>query len=361
MSTIGTARYPKRRRNTVNYNVDLDIDIEGDEAEWSEKSGDAVTPLPDGATASAHDDSIHEEGESEAEDATYGSRKSKKRPLKKRLKNANKKAKPTPKWKPFRLLDLPAELRLKIYEEILVDPHGVYIRTYDDKYEKVAVHVSPRFIDGTTYRDRKGYVKGEWKELKKGDLPFNRYQLSPNILATCKTVHDEAVSLLWKQPFIFADVHGLLSFLLPLRPTTIARLEDITILKDGWVMGRNTPAFVLLRDAVNLKNLRFDCQIRGARDYRNASMAPALMGEKLADRFFKDCHPFLRSFMRHRGAEALIDVLKFGKEEFVHRYYSFSQTYTTEDWSEEKEQKVMEAMVNQLKVIVKRKTTPKFK
>lgn len=249
---------------------------------------------------------------------------------------------------------------MKIYEEALVDPHGVYIRTYDDKYEKIAVHVSPRYIDGVIYLDRKGYVKGEWKEIKMAELPTKKFKVSPNLLATCKKVHDEAISLLWKQPFIFADVHGLLSFLLPMSPTTIARLEDITILKHGWVMGRNTPAFVLLRDAVNLQNLRFDCVIRNAREYRYASMSPTVLGEKLADRLFKDCHPFIKAFEKHRGAEALAKVLKFDKDEFKHRYWSPQNNHGTDDWTEDKEKKALESMVTHIKTIINRKTSPKF-
>lgn len=363
MATDPTAsRYPKRRRTVVNYHVEIDIESNEDEAELSEELGENVMTPASNAATSAKDESDHEDDESEAEDATYGSRRSKKRALKKRLKTpkANKTPKRAPKFKPFRLMDLPAELRMKIYEEALVDPHGVYIRTYDDKYEKIAVHVSPRFIDGTSYLDRKGYVKGVWKDIKMTELPTKKFKISPNLLATCKRVHNEAVSLLWKQPFIFADVHGLLSFLLPMSSTTIARLEDITILKHGWVMGRNTPAFLLLRDAVNLQNLRFDCVIRNAREYRYGTMNPAVLGEKLADRLFKDCHPFIKAFVKHRGAEALIKVLKFDKEEFKHRYWNLAHTQNTDDWTEEKEQKALEAMVSQITTIMNRKTTPKF-
>ncbi|ROW07209.1 hypothetical protein VMCG_03760 [Cytospora schulzeri] len=363
MATNGTeARYPKRRRNVVNYHVNIDIDTNEDEAELSEELGEDVMTSLNDSTTLVKDEPDHEEDESEAEDATYGSRKLKKRALKKRLKkpNANKKAKRAPKSKPFRLMNLPAELRLKIYEEALVDPHGVYIRTYDDKYEKIAVHVSPRFIDGISYLDRKGYVKGVWKEIKMDDLPRKKFKISPNLLATCTHVHNEAVSLLWKQPFIFADVHGLLSFLLPMSPTTISRLEDITILKHGWVMGRNTPAFVLLRHAVNLRNLRFDCVIRNAREYRYGTMNPTVLGEKLADRLFKDCHPFIKEFVKHRGTEALVKVMKFDKEEFRHRYWSTASTQNTDDWTEEKEEKALKSMVSQITTIMNRKTTPKF-
>lgn len=250
---------------------------------------------------------------------------------------------------------------MKIYEEALVDPHGVYIRTYDDKYEKIAVHVSPRFIDGVTYHNRKGYVKGEWKEIRMADLPREKFKISPNLLATCKKVYDEAVSLLWKQPFIFADIHGLLSFLLPMDPTTISRLEDITILRQGWVMGRSTPAFILLRHAINLQNLRFDCVIRNAREYRFARSGPAQQGEKLADRLFRDCSPFIKAFVKHRGAEALAKVVKFDKEEFKQRYWSLNgHQPETDEWTEDKEKKALESLVNHITTIMNRKTSPKF-
>lgn len=73
-----TARYPKRRRNIVNYHIDHAIDVDEDEAELSEELGEEVTTSPEDVTSPANDESDHDEMESEAEDATYGSRKSKK-------------------------------------------------------------------------------------------------------------------------------------------------------------------------------------------------------------------------------------------------------------------------------------------
>lgn len=79
MATNPTAsRYPKRRRTVVNYHVEIDIDSNEDEAEVSEELGEDVTTPPSNAATSAKDESDHEDDESEAEDATYGSRRSKK-------------------------------------------------------------------------------------------------------------------------------------------------------------------------------------------------------------------------------------------------------------------------------------------
>lgn len=79
MEANGTAaRYPKRRRNLVNYDVDHALAIVEDEAEPSEEHGQEATAPAEDLTAPANDESDHDEIESEVEDATYGSRKSKK-------------------------------------------------------------------------------------------------------------------------------------------------------------------------------------------------------------------------------------------------------------------------------------------
>lgn len=83
MSTnSATARYPKRQRKAVNYqlNVDPDFDTDADEAELNEGLGENVTTPPDDATAAANGESDpddDDDDESDAEDATYGSRKTK--------------------------------------------------------------------------------------------------------------------------------------------------------------------------------------------------------------------------------------------------------------------------------------------
>ncbi|KAH8751606.1 hypothetical protein F5883DRAFT_207661 [Diaporthe sp. PMI_573] len=258
--TLAKGRYPKRKRAEIDYDVDksfVDVPDLDDDGYFSEELGEdstisASSYFPAAAASAPQTNTITVvEVDSEYEDATFGSRKKiKKRKVVTKLKaRAQPKPKPPPKFMPFRLMDLPAELRLKVYEEALVDPHGVTIRSYSDKWESFPAHVSVSNIRSPYYLTPKWYVRGKWTTVPDNELPKKKNRLSPNLLAASKTVHAETVSLLWTQPFLFTDVQGLHAFLLMLKPETISRLRDITILQHGWTNHKILPAFVLLRHA----------------------------------------------------------------------------------------------------------------
>lgn len=252
---------------------------------------------------------------------------------------------------------------MKVYEEALVDPHGVNIRTYSDRWENFPVHVCIKDVKTRvpSSPNPRCYVRGEWTELADGAVPKNKFQLSPNLLAASKTVHDEAVSLLWTQPFIFADVQGLHSFLLMLRPETIFRLRDITLLWYGWVNNKCLQAFVLLRDAPLLQNLRIDCNIRPDIRTRSGVAREVSVGEQIASKLYRDCYPFLKALVKQQGPGAILDVIKFHKDEFQRNWFNYNtHTWNHSDWSQERQDKILEAMDAELKAIMSRKIAVKF-
>lgn len=250
---------------------------------------------------------------------------------------------------------------MKVYEEALVDPHGVTIRTYTDRWESFAVHVCIGSARRMYLLRPSCYVRGEWTAIPEGELPTKKYQLSPNLLAASKTVHAEAVSLLWEQPFIFTDVEGLHAFLLSLRPETISRLRDITLLQGGWINKKGLQAFVLLRDAPFLENFRFDCKIRSDVRLRSAIPKEASMGEQIANKLYSNCHPFLKAIAEHRGADSILKVLKFNPEDFKNNYYDHvAGRWVRDDWSQERQDRILEALEKELKTIMGRKVVPRF-
>lgn len=204
------------------------------------------------------------------------------------------------------------------------------------------------------------YVRGKWTKLADGAVPKNKFQLSPNLLAASKTVHDEAVSLLWTQPFIFDEIKGLHSFLQLLRPETIFRLRDITLLWCDTVSHKCLPAFVLLRDAPLLQNLRFDSKICPSNGSRSSASRDSF-GEKIASQIYRDSYPFLKALVTHQGPEAILKVIKFHRDEFKNSWYNWNtHTWNRHDWSQDREDKVLESMVDELNTIMSRKITVKF-
>ncbi|KAL2276072.1 hypothetical protein FJTKL_01358 [Diaporthe vaccinii] len=364
---VKPSRYPKRKRAEVNYEIDLsidgDLDLE-DAGYISEELGEDSTASASSTHSQQPDAAAEVEVDSEFEDATFGSRRIKKRKVVAKPKaKSQPKAKPPPKFKPFRLMDLPPELRLKVYEEALVDPHGVNIRTYSDRWESFPVHVSLNDVRGgyVSGLNRSCYVRGQWTKIDDDAMPKKKYQLSPNLLATCKTVHDEAVSFLWTQPFIFADVHGLHAFLLMLRPATISRLRDITLLKYGWINNRCLQAFVLLRDAPLLQNLRLNCTVRPNIRTRSGVPKEVGIGQQLATKLYRDCYPFLKALAQHQGPESILSVFKFHRDEFKSSYFNpATVTWVEDSWSQARQEKILAAMIADLNTIMSRKIVPRF-
>ncbi|KAI3393298.1 hypothetical protein diail_4480 [Diaporthe ilicicola] len=361
MATNATqGRYPKRKRAAVNYNQnlsannnDLDFDDDGSDEGATAAAGSDNIAAP--AVASQPNADANSEADSELEDATFDPRKTKKRKLKKKTKAKSQpvvKPKPPPKIEPFRLMDLPIELRLKIYEEALVDPHGVNIRTLYSPWEHVPVHTHPRQHSNVSC-----YVRGHWSKVPIKDIPKRKYQLSPNILGASKTIHEEAASLLWKQPFIFCNLTSLHLFLLLLRPESIAQLRDITILEHGWPNGhRAFPAFALLRQAPLLQNFRFAGRIVAVTGFARSFFSEERFGKRLAKKFYIESYPFVKELVKLRGEKAILDVFKFDRSEFEDRRW-VNGRWVNIDWSQAREEKILEAMIAEIKVAMQQKIT----
>ncbi|KAL1869632.1 hypothetical protein Daus18300_005487 [Diaporthe australafricana] len=374
-ANVTQGRYPKRSRAPVNYNVEnmsIDDDIDLDDGDTGGEStaadgSDDITVVAAGGDADGDSDSslstidsarpLDELDElSELEDATYGSRKTKKRLLaKKKQAKPQSVVKRPPKFMPFRFMDLPPELRLKVYEEALVDPHGVHITTFSNKWESTAAHVHPTRSSTSRYGLSFGcYVRGQWSQVFSGNFPLKKYKLSPNILAASKTIHGEAVDILWTQPFIFDCTDSLHEFLLMLRPETIAQLRDITLGARGWdTNARAFQAFVLLRNVPLLQNFRLTSRIRMDSRSFNSTSSEVEAGKRIAARLYKGSRPFLQELIKHQGFDSILKVFKFPRDEFNTRHFDAAAgNWVYSHWSQAREDKILEAISAELKVIM---------
>lgn len=230
-------------------------------------------------------------------------------------------------------------------------------------YESIAVHVRPNINVGRYgWPAPHCYIRGRWSKIPLGEMmPWKKYRLSTNLLTASKTVYDEAVTYLWTQPFIFNNVVTLHQFLLMLRPETISRLRDITILPHGWNNTRCLQTFVLLRHAPNLQNLRLDCDIRSDPRFRTEAPKEAVVGKQLAEKLYKDCYPFLRALVQHQGLESIRRVIKFSKDDFTRRHFDTNtNSWVHKVYSLASQDKILEALTAELNTILNRKIAPKI-
>ncbi|KAK4561357.1 hypothetical protein LTR86_004674 [Recurvomyces mirabilis] len=256
----------------------------------------------------------HNDGESTTEsnddidDVTYGKRKPKRSA---RLAKKAKLPKKPKNQKPFRFLDLPAELRDQIYELALVDPHGISLLSKTKAYRRTVTrgHIIGEDDRGYWYgRSRRGYrpaIQNEENGTDREPMPT----LIPALLAVNKQIYAEAVGYLYQQRFVIEDTYALHDFVAGLGSHR-TQLDNVTI--RGWGRGRgahksmNFTGFTLLASCTNLKSITLDCNIGGWRNPKG-----------LARQIYRDGVYFFEGFGLANGAkDAGVNVLNLGDENF---------------------------------------------
>lgn len=162
----------------------------------------------------------------------------------KRAKVARAFAKPRKdkKVKPFRFLDLSAELRNRIYEFALVEPSELTLVARTKNYRRgiirgaIDVAENPRHY-GKKYRYRYYDWRSEGQGNDESEEPKNdERSLIPNLLAVNRQIRDEASSYLYKQELILEDTNALHIFLACIGPSNRELLTNVTI--RGWGVGK---------------------------------------------------------------------------------------------------------------------------
>ncbi|EME44988.1 hypothetical protein DOTSEDRAFT_79145 [Dothistroma septosporum NZE10] len=340
----------KRKRNQVSYAIDEYFDnIEMD----------AAIPV------AADSDDVQSDADNDGDDTTFGARKSrgKGRPKKKcRLTKAKK----PKKEKPFRFLDLPAELRDEIYELALTDVDGLALVLRTKSYRRVVargvIEVEGGSGSSSYYYGKKRrqsrwaryYDRNNDNDTDKISAPVR--SLVPNLLATCQQIRAEGGSYLYKQEIILEDMTALQTFVAQIGQYNRDMLTDITV--KGWGTGRgvhkgnNYSAFCLLASCTGLKELFLDCALGW---YRNP--------KQLATQIFRDGHYFLEAYAAANGGiDAAVNLIQLDEEWHFdsskrssrYGHYNYGREDNGGNRSKEAEQSLKEEFQNELRALMSR-------
>ncbi|EFX00663.1 hypothetical protein CMQ_7665 [Grosmannia clavigera kw1407] len=267
-------------------------------------------------------------------------------------------------------VSLPTEIRIMIYENLLVVRKGIYIKELPGIYRTGVfqchpalckrdwslANVQPRkrharfrpptleslskFVIqeklGITAQSETGPIKnvaGMRKMLmilKNEQGPGIQYKIWLSILAMCKDVYAEAVHFVYRQRFTFADTGTLHNFVMLLGPAAREILGDIQIL--GWEDKRSItsgpiPAFSVLKDVVNLRRLHVCCSIGVPQDWAWVNVFPPRKTEPIpryhhptdmiASKIYRDCAHWLRPMFIQSGMHEIKQVLRLDKRNFM--------------------------------------------
>jgi len=152
-------------------------------------------------------------------------------------------------------LAFPPELRNRIYEYALNDSGNIYLLDCKE--------------DGPWFPRRK-------RTYERNGETMPHSQLAPNLLATCKQIHAEAVKYLYDQEIAFERSCALRTFLSLIRPRNRERITRVRV--NHWGFGPDRPELSLLAIATNLKAIRIDYIYTGGREAGRRRLLPNMSG-----------------------------------------------------------------------------------
>ncbi|ROV90427.1 hypothetical protein VSDG_08469 [Cytospora chrysosperma] len=281
------SRYPKRKLPATSYAVEAvvdEVEIEDDDDDWHPTKKAKTTSKAKGARG--------------------------------RLKKKKDTA--------FDFMDLPGELRNKIYEYLVCQPGG-------------SVYIGEEWSSTLC---RKRVIFSQDGDMRSRTYQSYRKETSNNfaILRTCKKVSREAAGIMYGQTFRFSQVDALQSFLLGRSPTTMGLMRriDIAAYINNYTWKFLPLIFALLRPATGLEYLRvqaitgfrnnvFESQLHWATGNSHMTVADwdALVARQIAREAYSHMYPYLQTVIREKGAEETMKILHiFGDlfERGPHRY-----------------------------------------
>lgn len=216
-------------------------------------------------------------------------------------------------------MNLPAELRNKIYKYALSDQGGVFVTSKSKGYRRLA----QRCIESecqSQYNNRwYRYHRNNDSDAENED-EVERRSFVPNLLAVSKAIHAEAGSYLYTQHVTVADNYALLAWLTQIGPRHIKMLREITV--NQWCGGRahksiNFPAIAMLTPATQLQRLNIACSIGYFSSYSWRNGRKQEIAHRVARKVFRDCYPFLEAYAQAKDdVDAAVDLVTIDQDNF---------------------------------------------
>ncbi|ORY17127.1 hypothetical protein BCR34DRAFT_671412 [Clohesyomyces aquaticus] len=310
-----SGRYSKRKRAQVNYYIETS-DVEDNVADTTDARGDENSQ-----------DVVEEFAPPKKRQATRPSR-------------------PLPKRKIFPFLELPAELRLMIYEMCLVDPQPIVLQAVTQNYRRTVERAGKDWI-------KQRYHHWTNRMVAEADEPGETLEpriLIPSILAVNRQINQEAREMLYENKFCFCDPLALHSFLANIGPRAALLIKDITI--GSWQYSRgmhkayNHACFALLANATNIEHLKLDCWL-----------GTGSQPKWVARQIYRDGFPWLEAMASAKGKlDAAVDVIEIRNDNFSGRGWRSRSQVSAEKDAEDFKNELRRLLGVQMKKI---KATPK--
>jgi hypothetical protein len=225
-----------------------------------------------------------------------------------------------PKHKIFPFMQLPAELRNKVYGYALSAEGGVFVTSKSKGYRRLAQRCIGSECEPQFNTRWQRYYQNQKNNDEEEQEPQERSAFVPNLLAVCKTIHAEAGSVLYSQPITVADNYALLAFLNQIRAKHVRMLRHVTIMQ--WCGGRahksiNFPAIAMLSSATELRRLSIACKVGYFSTYSWGNGKKQEIAHRVARKIFRDCYPFLEAYGSVKGDPvAGVDLIEIDDSNF---------------------------------------------
>lgn len=207
--------------------------------------------------------------------------------------------------KTFNFMDLPGELKNKIYDQALKHHEPIILVTKTKQHRHVIQFGMDHDFDRGTPRPHWGYMvrKVPYRPATGIAKPF----IVPNLLAVSRQVYAEAQPILYGgNVFILKDPAVLHTFCAKIGPRNCAALKELVLKEYGYSgvsKAMNHAAFTMLASAgaVNLNRIHLDCDVH------------CFGGKLIAKTMMRDGHFWFEAVGLAKGKwDAAVDMLDPG-------------------------------------------------
>jgi hypothetical protein len=191
-------------------------------------------------------------------------------------------------------LDLPGEIRNKIYEYALIDPDGIHLKASKFHCRRQVLRTDP------------GALRG--KHAK----PTTYEPLGAGLLATNKKIYQEGLGFLYnRNMFFLQDPYALHTFIVNIGPRMAQKLRDLTVVTwndDGRYKGYSHSCFTALLFATSIESLRLEMRNMRWEQFERRELARTI---------YENAFPWLEAVGSAKGNfDAALDILQVDPSTF---------------------------------------------